>query len=167
MKFVKEVTPKGVSIPHTALCVSGLDKSGLLEMHTLQKTVVLLQEHMTASELLDAVQSLRTLAFSLLDHLVEVCGSCESYERSCAKCDSDTAGIILPQILREAADIPENAKLRICIDRDERSITLTMMNCPDMLQIIPPELLEELYDEDICIAALEEHLAQEDIIYGV
>lgn len=165
MKFVRKVTSNGVSIPHTALRTSGLVEIGVVELHMLQNAIVVMQEQMTAAELLDAAQCLRNLSFSLLDHLVDVCGSCEDCEQACMEDDKDDAELILPKAIREAADIPEDARVRVRVDADGKLI-LTVTEYPNILDSVPPALLDELCDENICVGALAEHLEQEDIVYG-
>ncbi len=88
MKFIKESTQKGLRVPAVALTISGIPLNERVEMHTLDKAVLLLKGNMTAPELLATVEQLQTMAEDLLIHLSELCGPCEDCEGGCLCGDS-------------------------------------------------------------------------------
>lgn len=122
MKFVKEVTPKGLLLPVTATRLARFGVGERVEYHSLENAMVVLKGQMTAMELLTAAQSLQNLAVELCTHLAEVCGSCggcEDCENICPYTDLDDEEIGLPNYLRQEAGIPEDAKL--CAEVDEEN----------------------------------------------
>lgn len=77
MRFVKENTGTGIAVPAAVLRLSGMGEEPRLELHVLDKAVLLLEERMTAMELVTAIHSLYRQTLDLLAHLAEVCGSWE------------------------------------------------------------------------------------------
>ena len=77
MRFVKENTGAGIAVPAAVLRLSGMGEEPRLELHVLDKAVLLLEERMTAMELVTAIHSLYRQTLELLAHLAEVCGSWE------------------------------------------------------------------------------------------
>ncbi len=77
MRFVKENTGAGVTVPAAVLRLSGMEEEPRLELHALDKAVLLLEERMTAMELVTAIHALYRQTLELLAHLAEVCGTWE------------------------------------------------------------------------------------------
>lgn len=83
MKFIRETGKSNVLIPSAALALSGLDSAKQLELHTLDGTVLLLKDGMTAKELLSVIESLGQLSTELVVYLLSVCGQCGGCEGDC------------------------------------------------------------------------------------
>ena len=83
MKFIKEVTPKGLLLPVTAARLAGFSAGEKAEYHTLNGAMLVLKGRMTAPELLAVVHQLTSASAQLLHHLSQVCGYCED-------CDKDS-----------------------------------------------------------------------------
>ena len=166
MKFVKDLSPKGLLLPTAAMKMAGFEAGKKVEYHALDGAVVALKGRMTAMELLTAAQSLQALAEELYSHLDKVCGPCEGCEGGCPYADLDDPGIQLPDYLRQEAGIPENAKL--CADTDEETGQVVIYDAGYRydLRDVPRNLLERFVEKDICLCELEERLIVEDTVYG-
>ena len=84
MKFTKHITPKGLSVPVTALCLGGFEPGEQVECHVQPGTVILLKRRMTAGELPLAAQALHDRAVDLYVRLAQICGPCRE---DCGGCD--------------------------------------------------------------------------------
>ena len=168
MKFIKEITPKGLLLPVTAMRLAGFGTGDAVEYHALKDTVVVLKGRMTAPELLDAAHQLSSLSAQLLYCLSEVCGPCEDCDKdSCPYNDFEEEAVQVNEYLREAAGIPDGAKL--CAEVDEVSHTITVQAAEHRydLRDLPANLLETFMVVGTCLGKLEEHLITEDTVYGV
>ena len=124
MKFVKESSVKGVCITAGTLKVSGIDDEKM-ELHTLNNAVLLLKGQMTAPELLTAAHELAAFAAGLYNHLAKVCGPCEGCDKdSCPINDLEEEVVQVNEYLREAAGIPDGAKLCAEVNEEEHTITV-------------------------------------------
>ena len=167
MKFVKESSVKGVCITTATLNLSKLNSDENLELHTLDHALVLLEGRMTAPELLTAAHGLAHLAANLINHLSKVCGPCEDCDKdSCPFNDLEEEVVQVNEYLREAAGIPDGAKL--CAEVDEEAHTVTIMAAGHRydLRDLPPDLLATFAEAGTCLGKLEEHMIAEDIVYG-
>ncbi len=168
MKFIKEITPKGLLLPVTAARLAGLNAGEKVEYHTMKGAMVVLKGRMTAPELLDAAHQLSSLSAQLLYCLSEVCGPCEDCDKdSCPYNDFEEEAVQVNEYLREAAGIPDGAKL--CAEVDEESHTITVQAAEHRydLRDLPANLLETFMVVGTCLGKLEEHLITEDTVYGV
>lgn len=83
MKFIKEITSRGLLIPMVAAQLAKFKAGDKVEYRPLKGTMVVLKKRMTAPELLTSVEQLQSVATELLFHLHQVCGPCEECEGSC------------------------------------------------------------------------------------
>ena len=77
MKFIKEITPKGLLLPVTAAWLAGLGPGEKVEYRVQKGAMVVLKGRMTAMELLTAARTLHDLSVELNSHLAKVCGQCD------------------------------------------------------------------------------------------
>lgn len=173
MKFVKEITPKGLLLPVTAARLSGFKAGDKMEYHPLKGAMVVLKGEMTAMALLTAARSLHDLSVELNTHLAKVCGQCdgcgedaENGGEGCPLTDLGDAGISLPDYLREEAGIPEGVKLCAAVDEDEHTVAIFPADYDHDLRDLPQETLEMFLAANVCLGELEERLIVGDTVYG-
>ncbi len=170
MKFVKEVTPKGLLLPVSATRLAGYEAGEKVEYHIENGTIVVLKGRMTAMELLTAARTLLELSVELNTHLAKVCGQCDgcggNSGEGCPMVDPEDAGVTLPDYLREEAGIPEDAKLCAAVDEEEHTVALFAADYDHDLRDVPPETLEMVAAANVCLGELEERLMVGDIVYG-
>lgn len=168
MKFVKEPSQKGATIPNAALKLCELDELPL-ELHTLPNAAVLISGEMEAMDLIRAAESLNALASELLLQLARECGPCNHMgdDVSCpALCSADTPDILVPAWALDEADIPRDAKLTCEADEESGEIRVTEADYEYDLTDVPLHILEFLGNNGVCLGALEECLMDERIVYG-
>lgn len=83
MKFIKEITSRGLLIPMVAARLAKFKAGDRVEYRPLDHVIVVLKKRMTAPELLTAVEQLNVVATELLLHLDRVCGPCEECADGC------------------------------------------------------------------------------------
>ena len=83
MKFIKEITSRGLLLPMIAARLAGFKAGDKVEYLPLKGTLVVLKKQMTAPELLNTVEQLNGAATELLFHLHRVCGPCEECADGC------------------------------------------------------------------------------------
>jgi len=83
MKFIKEITSRGLLLPLVAARLAKFKAGDKVEYRPLKGTMVVLKKRMTAPELLTAVEQLQGVASELLFHLHQVCGPCEECADGC------------------------------------------------------------------------------------
>lgn len=83
MKFIKEITSRGLLLPMIAARLAKFKAGDRVEYRPLDHVIVVLKKRMTAPELLTAVEQLNAVATELLLHLDRVCGPCEGCEDGC------------------------------------------------------------------------------------
>ena len=173
MKFIKEVTPKGLLLPVTAARLAGFSAGEKVEYHALKGAMVVLKGQMSAMELLTAARSLQELAVDLHTHLAKVCGQCdgcgenaENGGEGCPMAGLEADGVILPDSLREEAGIPEGAKLCAEVDEEEQTVTIFPADYDHDLRDLLPETLEMFRAANVCLGELEERLMVGDTVYG-
>lgn len=83
MKFIKEITSRGLLLPMIAARLAKFKAGDRVEYRPLDNVIVVLKKRMTAPELLTAVEQLNGVATELLLHLNRVCGPCEECADGC------------------------------------------------------------------------------------
>ena len=166
LSFIRENTKKGLTIPPTALMVSGIDGQPL-EYRTLPGVVVAFRRNMTAMELIDTIHALNRCATELFDGLVEVAGKCDGCDEQCDLTEENNFGyVFLPDELREQAGIPTGAKVTALPDQDTGTVTVMQADYEHDLSDVPPVLMELLKHRGVCLETLECLLMDEEIVYG-
>lgn len=165
MKFVKETGTAGVTIPKSAMKLSGLSDAQKLELHTLEGAAVLVKQKMTTMELLTVIHSLNQLADGLLALLADVCDACVGCGDDCPF-SQESRDIHLPKYLLDAAEIPEGAKLCAEPDPDAGRIIVSALDSGSDLDNVPEELLYALIGCGVCLGSLSELLRNGEVVYG-
>lgn len=83
MKFIKEITSRGLLLPMIAARLAKFKAGDRVEYRPLDHVIIVLKKRMTAPELLTAVEQLQSVASELLFHLHQVCGPCEECADGC------------------------------------------------------------------------------------
>ena len=143
MTFVKYTDEGKVVIQPAALMLSSLNEEELLEMHTLDKVLILLKDEMTPQETVAIVEELTRFCGSLMADAAE-----KLEERS----DRDTIRIPL-EAFEDAGIDAEN--LRLLIDdgllifaRDDKEVNLSSRTIAELMKCgIPAAKLAELLKE--------------------
>lgn len=165
IKLVKENQPRGVLIPSAALKICGLQDEKKLEIHVLEKALVLLPKQMTALEILHAVERLDEIGQDLCEQLVRVCGKCEECSEALCPFAPEMDNFKVSPELLDAAGIPEDARLWACPDLDSKSIHI--VEAPEVdLRDVSPELIAKLTDEGICLGELQKRMTSQVAVYG-
>ena len=167
MKFIKEMTGKGILIPAAALKLCGFEGGKQVELHAESQTLVALKASMTAMELIRAAQQLQELSAQLTTHLAKVCGPCDG----CSDGICPFKGLLdnpitLPDDLREEAGIPKDAKLCSYVDEEENAVIITAAEYDHDLTDVPDMFLEMFSAANVCLGALDDILIEGNIVYG-
>ncbi len=166
MKFVKENTASNLTIPATALKLSGFAEKEKVEIHTAPAAVTILKGRMTVMEMIQAIESLSALAGDLTLQLAKIGGPCDGCGGECPFEGGEDYDIDLPDYLREEAGIPADAKLCAYVNEDENLVTIAAADYEHDLRDVPPHLLELLDQCGVCLGELEERIILEDVVYG-
>lgn len=166
MKFVKENASSTLTIPATALKLSGFADQEKVEIHTAPSVVAILKGRMTAMEMVQAIESFSALAGDLTLQLAKICGPCDGCGGECPFEEDGGCDVDLPDYLREEAGIPAGAKLCAYVDEDENTVTIAEAGYDHDLRDVPPHLLELLDQCGVCLGELEERIILEDVVYG-
>ena len=143
---------------------------------------------MTALELIRVIAALSELASDMTVHLAGACGLCNNCEdenpeasekggcnhnpaewvADCSLCRDlldENQDIRIPDYLLEEADIPKGTRLEGYTDEDSGEFTVVKAIQQD-IRDVPACILSLLAQNGICLAALDELIMQESIIYG-
>ena len=151
-----------MTIPSQLLEDAGIAGAKCAELHSLRHCVAVLQGKMTAREMLEAIESISELAEFLTVQLAKACGICDG----CGACGDDLDEIKVPPELLDEAGISRDARLEAYVDQDNGLILVGSADCDHDLSDVPDDLLQVLVAAGVCVGRLEEHLAEDDIVYG-
>ncbi len=151
-----------MTIPSQLLEDAGIAGAKCAELHSLRHCVAVLQGKMTAQEMLEAIESISELAEFLTVQLAKSCGVCDG----CGACADDLDEIKVPPELLDEAGISRDARLEAYVDQDNGLILVGSADCDHDLSDVPDDLLQVLVAAGVCVGRLEEHLAEDDIVYG-
>ena len=151
-----------MTIPSQLLEDAGIAEAKCAELHRLRHCVAVLQGKMTAQEMLEAIESLSKLTEFLTVELAKACGICDG----CGACADDLDEIKVPPELLDEAGISRDARLEAYVDQDNGLILVGSADCDHDLSDVPDDLLQVLVAAGVCVGRLEEHLAEDDIVYG-
>jgi hypothetical protein len=151
-----------MTIPSQLLEDAGIAEAKCAELHRLRHCVAVLQGKMTALEMIEAIESISKLAEFLTVQLAKACGICDG----CGACGDDLDEIKVPPELLDEAGISRDARLEAYVDQDNGLILVGSADCDHDLSDVPDDLLQVLVAAGVCVGRLEEHLAEDDIVYG-
>ena len=148
-----------MTIPSQLLEDAGIAGAKCAELHRLRHCVAVLQGKMTAQEMLEAIESISELAEFLTVQLAKSCGVCDDAPES-------EQEIKVPPELLDEAGISRDARLEAYVDQDNGLILVGSADCDHDLSAVPDDLLQVLVAAGVCVGRLEEHLTEDDIVYG-
>ena len=151
-----------MTIPSQLLEDAGIAEAKCAELHSLRHCVAVLQGKMTALEMIEAIESISKLAEFLTVQLAKACGICDG----CGACADDLDEIKVPPELLDEAGISRDARLEAYVDQDNGLILVGSADCDHDLSAVPDDLLQVLVAAGVCVGRLEEHLTEDDIVYG-
>ena len=154
-----------MTIPSQLLEDAGIAGAKCAELHSLRHCVAVLQGKMTAREMLEAIESLSKLAEFLTVQLAKACGICDGCG-ACSDAPESEQAIKVPPELLDEAGISRDARLEAYVDQDNGLILVGSADCAHDLSDVPDDLLQVLVAAGVCVGRLEEHLAEDDIVYG-
>ena len=151
-----------MTIPSQLLEDAGIAEAKCAELHRLRHCVAVLQGKMTAQEMLEAIESISKLAEFLTVQLAKACGICDG----CGDAPESEQEIKVPPELLDEAGISHDARLEAYVDQDNGLILVGSADCDHDLSDVPDDLLQVLVAAGVCVGRLEEHLTEDDIVYG-
>ncbi|KTE90707.1 hypothetical protein [Desulfitobacterium hafniense] len=189
MKTNQKKTEQTLQIPMAVQQCCGFTDAETLAVMAADSVCVIHKGELTALELIHVITALSELASDMTIHLAKACGLCNncSDEKSeaGAECDcgnnpsewvancslchdllDESQSIHIPDYLLEEAGIPKGAKLEAYTDGNSGEITVVEADIQQDLGDVPPCILSVLAQSGICLAALDELIMQESIIYG-
>ncbi|MCR6547102.1 hypothetical protein NVS47_16565 [Dehalobacterium formicoaceticum] len=189
MKNHQKKTEQTLQIPLVIQQRCGFTDAETLAVMAADGVCVIHKGKMTALELIRVITALSELASDMTIHLAKACGLCNNcgdenpeagtecgcgnnpaeWVANCSLCHDlldESQSIHIPDYLLEEADIPEGAKLEAYTDGDSGEITVVEADIQQDINDVPPCILSMLAQSGICLAALDELIMQESIIYG-
>lgn len=189
MKNHQKKTNQALQIPLVIQQRCGFTDAETLAVTAAEDVCVIHKGELTALELANVITVLSELASNLVVHLAGACGLCNNcgnenaeigaecgcgnnhaeWVANCSLCHDlldESQSIHIPDYLLEEAGISKVAKLEAYTDGDSGKITVVEADIQQDLGDVPPCILSVLAQSGICLAALDELIMQESIIYG-
>lgn len=185
MKVNQKKNEQTLQIPMDIQQYCGFADAQTLMMHATEDICVIHKGELTALELAHIIDALIELAGELTVQLAAVCGLCNncSDEGPAVGCDGNPArwvadcglcralldegqNIHIPDYLLEEAGIPVGSKLEAYTDEESGEITVMEADIQQDINDVPSGVLGILAQSGICLAALDELIMREEIVYG-
>ncbi len=146
---------KGLELPPELLEKTTLKDAKRITVYGNECSVVMMNEAMTAMQIIRTVDMLNTVTLGLIMRLEN---AARLHEERCRK-------IAVPEELLDLAGIPRKAPLRICADEGEIYITVADEEDDDPVDALPSFLRDLLDDRDLDFGALRCLLESEEPIH--
>lgn len=146
---------KGLELPSELLEKTTLKDAKRITVYGNECGVVMMNEAMTAMQIIRAVDMLNTVTLGLIMRLEN---AARLHEERCRK-------IAVPEELLDLAGIPRKAPLRICADEGEIYITVADEDDDDPVDTLPSFLRDLLDDCELDFGALRCLLESEELIH--
>ncbi|NNJ28570.1 hypothetical protein [Lacrimispora defluvii] len=189
MKEKQKKTEQILQIPPVIQQHCGFIDAEALAVTAAEGVCVIHKGELTALDLVRVIAALSELASDMTVQLAGTCGLCNNcgdekpkadaecgYDNSPAKWVADCSlcrdlldesqDIHIPDYLLEEAGIPQGARLEAYADDDSGEITVAEANVQQDINDVPPEILSVLAQSGVCLAALDELIMREEIVYG-
>jgi hypothetical protein len=146
---------KGLELPPELLEKTTLKDAKRITVYGNECGVVMMNEAMTAMQIIRAVDMLNTVTLGLIMRLEN---AARLHEERCRK-------IAVPEELLDLAGIPRKAPLRICAEEGEIYITVADEDDDDPVDALPSFLRDLLDDRELDFGALRCLLESEELIH--
>lgn len=146
---------KGLELPPELLEKTTLKDAKRITVYGNECGVVMMNEAMTAMQIIRAVDMLNTVTLGLIMRLEN---AAKLHEDRCRK-------IAVPEELLDLAGIPRKAPLRICADEGEIYITVADEDDDDPVDALPSFLRDLLDDCELDFGVLRCLLESEELIH--
>ena len=146
---------KGLELPPELLEKTTLKDAKRITVYGNECGVVMMNEAMTAMQIIRTVDMLNTVTLGLIMRLEN---AARLHEERCRK-------IAVPEELLDLAGIPRKAPLRICADEGEIYITVADEEGDDPVDALPSFLRDLLDDSELDFGALRCLLESEELIH--
>lgn len=146
---------KGLELPPELLEKTTLKDAKRITVYGNECGVVMMNEAMTAMQIIRTVDMLNTVTLGLIMRLEN---AARLHEERCRK-------IAVPEELLDLAGIPRKAPLRICADEGEIYITVADEEDDDPVDALPSFLRDLLDDRELDFGALRCLLESEELIH--
>lgn len=146
---------KGLELPPELLEKTTLKDAKRITVYGNECGVVMMNEAMTAMQIIRTVDMLNTVTLGLIMRLEN---AARLHEERCRK-------IAVPEELLDLAGIPRKAPLRICADEGEIYITVADEDDDDPVDALPSFLRDLLDDCELDFGALRCLLESEELIH--
>lgn len=146
---------KGLELPSELLEKTTLKDAERITVYGNECGVVMMNEAMTAMQIIRTVDMLNTVTLGLIMRLEN---AARRHEERCRK-------INVPEQLLDLAGIPRKAPLRICADEGEIYITVADEEDDDPVDALPSFLRDLLDDCELDFGALRCLLESEELIH--
>ena len=145
----------GLELPSELLEKTTLKDAKRITVYGNECGVVMMNEAMTAMQIIRAVDMLNTVTLGLIMRLEN---AARLHEERCRK-------IAVPEELLDLAGIPRKAPLRICAEEGEIYITVADEDDDDPVDALPSFLRDLLDDCELDFGALRCLLESEELIH--
>ena len=146
---------KGLELPSELLEKTTLKDAERITVYGNESAVVMMNEAMTAMQIIRTVDMLNTVTLGLIMRLEN---AARLHEERCRK-------IAVPEELLDLAGIPRKAPLRICADEGEIYITVADEEDDDPADALPSFLRDLFDDSELDFGALRCLLESEELIH--
>ena len=168
MKFIIPNTPNTsstISSPVSALALSKLEKCPL-EYHTEEYLTAIIPAKMDAMTLIRTLDSLSALQVKLLSALAESCSGCDCGDEPTCEFLLEEQNLQIPDWARTEAGFSEESKLECTVKPESGEVVVYEADYRYDITDISKDTLALLSSAGVCLLTLDEHLMEEDIIYG-
>lgn len=129
--------------------------------------LMVVKKELTAMDLVNICHQLDQLSTLYMEMLADVCGECDDCSGEGCPFDPNREGVTLPDLLREEAGIPKDAKLCAEVDEEDGSVTIRAADFQHDLSDIPKPLMDQLVCLGCCLGKLEEKLMSGEVVRRV
>ena len=156
---------KPMTIPVESLTHAQLKDKSLV--HVYPKAIVVMDEKMTALEVIDAISALEDATKRLYQTLFDQFACDDDDCDNCTFCEGFMEDSVkIPAWAMEAVGLAPDTKLGIIAEEDSERIVLEPLDSEHDLSDVPLEIQQKLRDMDICLGELNESIMAEEIVYG-